>query len=93
MLRAIALSPNNAYARKGWGLCVAKQGRVDEGLASLERAIALRPEWFDPNWDFLVVCGESRRMKDGRRVLALARERFPEQRGELDELVRHFARR
>ncbi|HEY3445544.1 MAG TPA: tetratricopeptide repeat protein [Myxococcales bacterium] len=88
--RSIALAPGNAYAHKGWGLCVAKQGRVDEGLASLERAMALQPDWFDPYWDFLIVCGENRRAKEARKVLALARERFPEKRCELDQLVRHF---
>ncbi|MGC4120840.1 MAG: tetratricopeptide repeat protein [Myxococcales bacterium] len=88
--RSLALDPKNAYAHKGWGLCVAKQGRVDEGLESLERAMALQPDWFDPYWDFLVVCGEHRRAKPARAVLALAWERFPEKRAELDELLRHF---
>lgn len=88
--RSLFLSPANAYAHKGWGLCVAKQGRVADGLASLEHAMDLAPGWFDPYWDFLVVCKEARRPKEARRVLALARARFPERAGELDELVAHF---
>lgn len=88
--RSMYLSPANAYAHKGWGLCVAKQGRIDDGLESLEHAMDLAPGWFDPYWDFLVVCGEARRPKEARRVLAMARARFPERGGELDELVAHF---
>ncbi|HJX52990.1 MAG TPA: hypothetical protein VJ801_09525, partial [Polyangia bacterium] len=38
--RALALKPDHAYACKGLGLALARLGRVDEGVQSLERAIA-----------------------------------------------------
>lgn len=88
--RSLDVSPNNAYAMKGWGLCVAKQGRVGEGLESLERAIAAAPDWFDPCWDFLVVCGQNGRAEDARPMLRQALKRFPDRAEELQNLARSF---
>lgn len=68
--RALAIDANHAYAHKGLGLCIAKQGKVDEGIASLERAIVLSPQWGDPYWDLAVVLTETRRFQEALDVLA-----------------------
>jgi tetratricopeptide (TPR) repeat protein len=59
--RALAVKPDHAYACKGLGLALARQGRVDEGVQSLERAIALAPEWVDSYWDLAVTLLEAGR--------------------------------
>ena len=59
--RALALKPDHAYACKGLGLALARQGRVDEGVQSLERSIALAPGWVDSYWDLAVALLEAGR--------------------------------
>jgi tetratricopeptide (TPR) repeat protein len=56
---ALAQKPDHAYAHSGLGLSLAKQGRLDEGRAAVERAIALAPEWYDPYHDLAVVLAEA----------------------------------
>ncbi len=56
---ALAKKPDHAYAHHGLGLSLAKQGRLDEGRASVERAIALAPGWYDPYHDLAVVLAEA----------------------------------
>ena len=46
------------------------------------------PDWLDPYWDFLVVCGENGRPNEAREVLRTALLRFPDKRDELRELAR-----
>ncbi|HEX7507158.1 MAG TPA: radical SAM protein, partial [Polyangia bacterium] len=41
--RALALKPDHAFAYNGLGLCLARQGKLAEGSAAIERAIALLP--------------------------------------------------
>ena len=53
--RSLAIEPAGAYALKGMGICLAEIGEVDEGIAALETAIALRPDWADPHHDLGVV--------------------------------------
>jgi radical SAM protein with 4Fe4S-binding SPASM domain len=56
---ALAQKPDHAYAHNGLGLSLAKQGRLDEGRAAVERAIALAPGWYDPYHDLAVVLAEA----------------------------------
>jgi hypothetical protein len=65
-----------------------KLGQHDEGFRAIERATELRPDWFDPHWDYLVM---ARRVGSGERFDAMmprARERFPGQARRLDMLKR-----
>lgn len=39
--KALSLDPDNAYAFNGRGNCLAKMGRVEEGIASIKRAMEL----------------------------------------------------
>jgi tetratricopeptide (TPR) repeat protein len=67
--RALALKPDHAYACKGLGLALARQGRVDEGVQSLERAIALAPEWVDSYWDLAVTLLEAGRSDEALQAV------------------------
>jgi len=60
---------DHAYACKGLGLALARQGRVDEGVQSLERAIALAPEWVDSYWDLAVTLLEAGRTDEALQVV------------------------
>jgi tetratricopeptide (TPR) repeat protein len=85
--RALAVDPDHAYAHKGLGLCLAKQGRVDEGVASLERAMSLSPGWFDPYWDLCVVLLEARRFGEVREVARRGAAAVPSRAADLLGLV------
>jgi tetratricopeptide (TPR) repeat protein len=80
--------PDDAYAMKGLGLHVAKQGRLIEGLESIRRAIDQKPSWYDPYWDFLVICTENGRPDLAQEVWQMALARFPQARNELNRLMR-----
>ncbi|HEY5960468.1 MAG TPA: tetratricopeptide repeat protein, partial [Polyangiaceae bacterium] len=67
--RALAIEPHRAYSNKGLGLCLAKQGKLDEGLPYLHHAIAVEPNWFDPRWDLAVVLSEVGRYDEALAVL------------------------
>lgn len=56
--RAIELSPENFYAHKGLGLCLAKLGEAEAGIAALERSISINPRYFDSHFDLGVVLSE-----------------------------------
>jgi radical SAM protein with 4Fe4S-binding SPASM domain len=56
---ALAKQPDHAFAHNGLGLSLAKQGRLDEGRAAIERAIALAPGWYEPYHDLAVVLAEA----------------------------------
>jgi Tfp pilus assembly protein PilF len=76
--RAIAIDPKRAYSNKGLGLCLAKQGKLDEGLPYLREAIRLEPNWFDPRWDMAIVLSEVGRYDEALEVLAEAELAVPE---------------
>ena len=84
--RALAIDPNRAYSNKGLGLCLAKQGKLDEGLPYLRHAIALEPGWFDPRWDMAVVLCEAERYREALEVLALAELAIPAETKRLTQL-------
>jgi Flp pilus assembly protein TadD len=75
----LELDPNHAYAHKGLGLCIAKQGGdVEVALASIRRAIELEPNWFDPRWDLVVTLLEAGRFDEARAELEQGRAAFPD---------------
>jgi Flp pilus assembly protein TadD len=77
--RVLELEPNHAYAHKGLGLCIAKQGGdVEVALASIRRAIELEPNWFDPRWDLVVTLLEAGRFDEARAELEQGRAAFPD---------------
>ena len=75
--RALALQPDHAYACKGLGLALARQGRVDEGVQSLERSIALAPEWVDSYWDLAVALLEAGRPDEALHAVERAEKAVP----------------
>jgi tetratricopeptide (TPR) repeat protein len=75
--RALALKPDHAYACKGLGLALARQGRVDEGVQSLERSIALAPEWVDSYWDLAVALLEAGRSDEALHAVERAEKAVP----------------
>jgi tetratricopeptide (TPR) repeat protein len=82
--------PDNAYAMNGRGLCLAKQGRVEEGLGSIRRAMEAKPAWFEPYWDYLVTCGEHGRKDLAEPILSEALRRFPRAQARLSLLAERF---
>lgn len=91
--RALELSPDHAYAHKGLGLCLARQGHVDQGQASLQRAISLKPGWFDPYWDLAVVLRDAGRLQEALAVLARAQVAVPRHRARLLSFSRQLRAR
>jgi len=91
--RALAIKPERAYSNKGLGLCLAKQGKLDEGLPYLRKAIALAPDWFDPRWDMAIVLSEAGRHGEALDVLTEAAAALPEHRSRFDQLHQEIQRR
>lgn len=75
--KALAVKPDHAYAYKGLGLGLARQGRVDEGVASLERSIALAPQWCDSYWDLAVTLMDAGRTDEALQVVERAEKAVP----------------
>jgi tetratricopeptide (TPR) repeat protein len=75
--KALAVKPDHSYACKGLGLGLARQGRVDEGVASLEAAIALSPQWVDPYWDLAITLMDAGRTDDALQVIERAVQASP----------------
>jgi len=75
--RALAIKPDHAYACKGLGLALARQGHVDEGVQSLERSIALAPEWVDSYWDLAVALLEAGRPDEALHTVERAEKAVP----------------
>jgi GTP-binding protein len=61
--------PDHAYGRKGLGLCLARQGKLDEGLVELHEAMRLEPKFFDPYWDTAVVLRDAGRFAEAVETL------------------------
>jgi radical SAM protein with 4Fe4S-binding SPASM domain len=68
--RALAQDPDHAFAHNGLGLSLARQGKLDEGIAAIERAIALLPHWHEPYHDLAVVLAEGGRCDAACALLA-----------------------
>ncbi len=75
--KALELKPDHAYALKGLGLSLARQGRLEEGVAALQSAIGCRPQWFDPYWDLAVVLLEHNQDDKALEVLYRGQAHVP----------------
>ncbi len=75
--RALFIDPGHTYAKSGLGMCLARQGRTDEGIACLREAIDEKPEWSDPYWDLAIVLRDAGRIEDAISVIDLALEHNP----------------
>lgn len=91
--KALAVKPDHAYACKGLGLGLARQGRVDEGVASLERSIALAPQWIDPYWDLAVTLMDAGRTDAALQILDRAEKVVPDQAQRLRGLAQTICMR
>ncbi len=89
-IQALRIKPNHAYALKGYGLCVARQGRIDEGVESLEKAIAQKPAWSDPYWDLAVVLSEAQRVEDAICVLKRGIDNVPSKKERFEGFVKRL---
>jgi tetratricopeptide (TPR) repeat protein len=87
--RTLDLAPNHAYALKGLGLCLAKAGNLSAAIDSIERAIAAKPDWFDPYWDLAVTLVDAGRTSEVIAVLRRARAALPGRTAEWDRMERH----
>lgn len=85
--RALAVKPDHAYAHKGLGLALARQGRVDEGVQSLERAIVLAPEWVDSYWDLAVTLLEAGRHDEALQAVERGETAVPAEAQRLRSLA------
>jgi radical SAM protein with 4Fe4S-binding SPASM domain len=75
---ALTLKPDHAFAYNGLGLSLARQGKLAEGSAAIEHAIALSPNWYDPYHDLAVVFAEAGRRDDACALLARGSAAIPE---------------
>jgi tetratricopeptide (TPR) repeat protein len=91
--RALAINPEHAYACKGLGLALARQGRVDEGVATLERSIALAPNWADSYWDLGVVLMEAGRSDEALQAVERAEKAVPSEAKRLQALAQSIRTR
>ena len=63
-------------------------GQHDEGFRAIERATELRPDWFDPHWDYLVMARTVGSQERFDAMLERARSRFPQEAARLAALLR-----
>jgi Flp pilus assembly protein TadD len=87
--KTLEIRPGHAYALKGLGLCIAKRGDTDEAVATIEAAIAAKPDWFDPYWDLCVTLVDAERYADACTVMKRAREKIPSRAGDWERMERH----
>ncbi|GEM_PF-2401888 len=69
--KAISVSPGNAYAYKGLGLHCAKNGKVDEGISFIRKAIELSADFVDAYYDLAVIHYEAGHFDEARKSLQL----------------------
>jgi len=89
---ALSIDPAHAYARKGLGLCLAAQGKLEQGLEELRAAIELEPRWCDPRHDLCVTLLQAQRFEDARTVVREALAVLPFHRARLERLKNEIAR-
>jgi tetratricopeptide (TPR) repeat protein len=91
--RALAIKPDHAYASKGLGLALARQGHVDKGVQSLERSIALAPQWVDSYWDLAVTLLEAGRHDEALQAVERAEQAVPAEAQRLRALAQSIRTR
>ena len=75
-IESLRLDPENAYAHKGLGIALAALGKVDEGVAALEKAIQLADDDFtDPFHDLAVILLQNNRPHQALEVLEKGRNK------------------
>lgn len=72
--QSIQLSPSNHYAFKGLGLCLARLGDPEAGIAALRRSLELAPDFADAHHDLGVVLSELGRSEEAEACFARSRE-------------------
>jgi len=89
--QVLNIDPNNAYALKGKGICLASAGIVQEGINYLEKAIENADNNFlDPYYDLSLVYYNCQEFKKAKEVLSVGREKseeFKEASYELYDLI------
>jgi tetratricopeptide (TPR) repeat protein len=75
--QVLTLEPNRAYAQSGLGMALARQGRLEEGLEMLTKAMTTTPAWSEPYWDAAVLLIEARNYARAREVLELGIQKAP----------------
>ncbi len=88
--RSIALRPNNHYAYKGLGLCLARLGEVDAGIRALEHSIQLNPTYFDSRHDLALVLIEIGRIEQAKEQLAQAVKIAPEREPQVRAILKRL---
>jgi tetratricopeptide (TPR) repeat protein len=76
-LEALRLNPGNAYAHVNLGLLHVRQGRSEEGLAYLRRAVAMVPDWAMVHYYLSRAYGMLDRPRDALAELRTAAELDP----------------
>lgn len=85
--KSLELKPLGAYARKGLGVCLAEQGKVDEGISELHHSMALKPTWVDPVHDLAMVLIRAERWEPALQMLERAVEMEPKLETKLRPLM------
>jgi radical SAM protein with 4Fe4S-binding SPASM domain len=75
---ALKIETGSAYSMKGLGLALARQGRVDEGIEMLKKAIKhTTDDFMDPYHDLAVTLVENGRPDEALEILEQGRKRSP----------------
>ena len=85
--KSLEITPLGAYARKGLGICLADQGKVDEGISELHHAMALKPLWVDPVHDLAMVLLKAKRYEQSIQMMERAMELEPNLKKKLVPLI------
>ena len=85
--RSIELSPENFYAYKGLGLCLARLGETDAGIAALERSIAINPKYFDSHFNLGIVLSELGRWDEAAASFERALAIDPTRKAQLSRVL------
>jgi Flp pilus assembly protein TadD len=84
---SLKVNPLGAYARKGLGVCLADQGKIDEAVSEIHHAMALKPLWVDPVHDLGVILYRAGRFEQALRYLEQALEMDPKLQAKLAPLI------
>lgn len=85
--KVLSIDPNNAYALKGKGICLASIGVVKDGISYLEKAIEKADnDFLDPYYDLSLVYYNCQEFVKAKDVLAVGRKKSEEFKKNSDEL-------
>jgi Flp pilus assembly protein TadD len=88
--KVLAQKPDHAYALSGLGMNRARQGALEEGIESLNRAIAAAPTWCEPYWDLAVILKDAGRYDDASRILKQGVKACPENAARFEKFALHI---